>query len=100
MLNEVTVKDAYPLPVIDHMFAKLSQSSFYTKIVCFSGFYQIKLDQENLKYIKSYAKLAQPFYELMLTNHLDSSYRNKNGTIKSKRVQIELNEESLGAFEN
>ena len=237
LLNEVTVKDAYPLPVIDHMFAKLSQSSYYTKIDCFSGFYQIKLDQEskpltafsceyglfqfrvmpmgltnapatfqrvmnevfkdlidenkvivfiddflvhspdreshlknimavtnrlktngikvklnkcvplarnikflghvvshnsirpdfekiaaiknfpvptNLerlqsfmglanqyrKYIKSYAKLAQPIYELMLTNHLDSSYRNKNGTIKSKRVTIEWNEESLVAFEN
>ncbi|CAF1131858.1 unnamed protein product, partial [Brachionus calyciflorus] len=44
-LNELTVKDAYPLPKIDQLLTMLSKSRYFTKIDCFSGFYQILMCQ-------------------------------------------------------
>ena len=44
-LNELTVKDAYPLPKIDQLLTLLSKSRYFTKIDCFSGFYQILMCQ-------------------------------------------------------
>ena len=46
-LNELTIQDAYPLPKIDHLLAMLSKSRYFTKIDCFSGFYQIPMSQES-----------------------------------------------------
>jgi hypothetical protein len=51
------------------------------------------------KFIKSYATIAKPIYSLMLTKDLDSCYKNKNGTIKSRKVKIEWNEAAIKSFE-
>ncbi|CAF0882494.1 unnamed protein product [Brachionus calyciflorus] len=236
LLNKLTVKDAYPLPVIDHLFTQLSKSKRFTKMDCFCGFYQIKLEEKskaltgftcefglfqftvmpmgltnapatfqrvmneifrdlillnivlvfvddllvhspndeshikniklvvdrllhygikiklskcvplseeikflghvvsfnsikpdeekiaaiknfplplNLerlqsfmglsgfyrKFIKAYAAIAKPIYALMLTRDLDSSYKNKNGTIKSRKVIVNWNVEAKKSFE-
>ncbi|CAF0833296.1 unnamed protein product [Brachionus calyciflorus] len=57
------------------------------------------LTNQYRKFIKSFAKIARPIYQMMLTNHLESSFKNKNGTIKSKKVYIEWNTEAIAAFE-
>ena len=43
-LNCVTKKDAYPLPNIEDLYMKLYPMRWFTKIDCYSGFYQIGLD--------------------------------------------------------
>ena len=49
-LNERTVKDAHPLPNIPDLYAQLSQSTYYTKVDCFSGFYQVQMDPDSRQY--------------------------------------------------
>ena len=49
-LNSITVKNAYPLPLIDEILAKFARAKVFTKIDCFSGFYQIKLAANSRQY--------------------------------------------------
>ena len=49
-LNLATVKDAHPLPNIENLFVELSKSKFYTKIDCYSGFYQVQMDPASTQY--------------------------------------------------
>ena len=49
-LNQATVKDAHPLPNIENLFVALSRSKFYTKIDCFSGFYQVQMDPASTQF--------------------------------------------------
>ncbi|CAF0816710.1 unnamed protein product [Brachionus calyciflorus] len=50
LLDNVTKKDAHPLPNIDDLFALLSKSKWFTKLDLFSGYFQIKLAPESRKY--------------------------------------------------
>lgn len=43
-LNNVTVKDAYPLPRIDEMFDMLGHSKYYTVIDLKDGYHQIPIE--------------------------------------------------------
>jgi hypothetical protein len=49
-LNNVTIKDAYPIPRIDNMLSKLSQARIFTTLDLASGYYQVKMDPESRKY--------------------------------------------------
>ena len=49
-LNQISVKNSYPLPNIEEILGQFSKSKYFTKIDCFSGFYQIKLDEQSDKY--------------------------------------------------
>ena len=49
-LNSVTVKDAYPLPNINGLFARLSSACIFSKIDLSSGYYQIRMDRNSTKY--------------------------------------------------
>ena len=49
-LNQATVKDAYPLPNIENLFVALSRSKYYTKVDCYSGFYQVQMDADSTQY--------------------------------------------------
>ena len=46
-LNSVTVQDSYPLPRIDVILSKLSESKFLTTIDLKSAFWQIPLDEQS-----------------------------------------------------
>ncbi|CAF1025965.1 unnamed protein product, partial [Brachionus calyciflorus] len=50
ILNDLTVKDAYPVPVIDNVFMLVKDSYYFTKKYCFSGFYKIKLDSNSRQF--------------------------------------------------
>ncbi|KAI3806831.1 hypothetical protein L1987_22746 [Smallanthus sonchifolius] len=47
-LNNVTVKNRYPLPRIDDLFDQLQGSSFYSKIDLRSGYHQLRVRDEDI----------------------------------------------------
>ena len=49
-LNDITEKDAHPLPNMECLYTELEKSKYFTKIDCFSGFYQVKLEESSRKY--------------------------------------------------
>ena len=49
-LNDITEKDAHPLPNMECLYTELEKSKYFTKIDCFSGFYQVKLEEASRKY--------------------------------------------------
>ena len=46
-LNESVLRETYPLPKIDNLLAQISESKFFTKLDCNSGFWQEKLDPDS-----------------------------------------------------
>ena len=46
-LNDITIKDAFPLPRIDEIFDQLFDAAFYTKFDFKSGYFQVPLSEEN-----------------------------------------------------
>jgi hypothetical protein len=47
-LNEVTIKNKYPLPRIDDLFDQLKGASVFSKIDLRSGYHQLKIRQEDI----------------------------------------------------
>nr|AAL31683.1 putative polyprotein [Oryza sativa Japonica Group]ABF97729.1 retrotransposon protein, putative, Ty3-gypsy subclass [Oryza sativa Japonica Group] len=48
VLNEVTIKNKYPLPRIDDLFDQLKGASIFSKIDLRSGYHQLKIRQEDI----------------------------------------------------
>ena len=46
-LNNVTIKDAFPLPRIDEIFDQLTDATYYTKFDFKSGYFQVPLSKED-----------------------------------------------------
>ena len=49
-LNAITIKDNYPLPIIDDLFMDLLEASIMSKLDAESGYYQIAMDEESRKF--------------------------------------------------
>jgi hypothetical protein len=47
-LNEVTIKNKYPLPLIDILFDQLSEARYFSKIDQRLGYHQIKIRKEDI----------------------------------------------------
>ena len=47
-LNDVTIKNKYPLPTIDDLFDQLSGAKVFSKIDLRTGYYQLKIKQEDI----------------------------------------------------
>lgn len=45
-LNKITVRDRYPLPLIDEQLDRLSGMKFYTNLDMFSGYYQLPMSKD------------------------------------------------------
>ena len=47
-LNAITVKNKYPLPLIEDLFARLSGAKIFSKIVLTSGYNQIEVKEKDI----------------------------------------------------
>ena len=47
-LNDVTIKNKYPLPRIDDLFDQLSGAKVFSKIDLRTGYYQLKIKKEDI----------------------------------------------------
>ncbi|GJS09601.1 putative reverse transcriptase domain-containing protein [Tanacetum coccineum] len=47
-LNKLTIKNRYPLPIIDGLFDQLQGSSVYSKIDLHSGYHQLRIREEDI----------------------------------------------------
>jgi hypothetical protein len=47
-LNEVTIKNKYPLPRIDDLFDQLKRACVFSKIDLRSGYHQLKIRASNI----------------------------------------------------
>jgi hypothetical protein len=46
-VNEITKKDAYPIPRIDDTFNTLSGAKYFSSVDMFSGYWQVELKEED-----------------------------------------------------
>jgi hypothetical protein len=89
-LNEVTIKNKYPLPHIDDLFDQLRGSCVFSKIDLQPGYHQLKIRVSNVpktafitKYglyeytVMSYGLTNAPFYFMYLMNKVFREYLDK-----------------------
>lgn len=64
-LNDITIKDAYPLPNIEDLLRRLANALLMTKIDCYSGFYQVVMDASSRQYTAFSCEYGHFEYKVM-----------------------------------
>jgi hypothetical protein len=70
-LNEVTIKNKYPLPRIDDVFDQLGRVKYFSKIDLRSGYYQLMIQSKDMSKIAFVTRYGQYEFTVMpfgLTN--------------------------------
>ena len=75
-LNEVTIKNKYPLPRINDLFDQLQGAKYFSKIDLRSGYYQLKIrpsDVQKTAFVTRYGQYEFTVMSFGLTNALHIS---------------------------
>lgn len=103
-INKVTVRDNYPLPLIDDCIEKLGGKNFYAVLDLESGFHQVKIEETSKKYTSFVVPNGQYEYERMpfgLKNAPAVFQRYVNGIFRDmtneSRIVIYIDDISFGS---
>nr|GEW20847.1 hypothetical protein [Tanacetum cinerariifolium] len=96
-LNNLTIKNRYPLPRIDDLFDQLQGSSVYSKIDLRSGYHQLRVREKDISITAFRTRYGHYEFQLMpfeLTNapvvFMDLMNRNKEEHEEHLRIILEL----------
>ena len=105
-LNEVTIKNKYPLPMINDLFDRLQEAKVFSKIDLRSGYHQLKIREQDIpktafttRYglyeytVMSFGQTNTPAYFMNMMNKVFMEFLDKFGVVFINDILVYLKNE-------